>query len=512
MELKDLRNLAGLNECGIAPMSSMSSGPRVPATLSVTAASGPELSGMLKDIMSLAGLHKVEPKHLGAEPEPMKLLPEPVKAVGPAASDVEVMRGITDKLNLEKDVKADEAWDNTPASAEPEEPFDSNEFAHHPNPPGAGKGRGLANNPRGTVETVESRLWEDYNKFVEQNLDEGREGTFKVYNPVLRDAEKRGEEVGEDVPEEIEVRAKYQINPGEEPSWDSPGEQESVDVWDIVNVETGEKIKDREVEDDIERQVLDGKGDDYDGPDDYDSSDDYDWRSEPQESQENEARRRGNPSDREPPRVRGSQHNFTSDDLQSLSQITDLDTLKAKALELISTPSARPMRPEKLSWFKNALERMDSAKDVIKLMYDLFLSGEKLGVIGSRRSQAYHDRFREDSVDMQESAISAATAKLQKAISSSLDKKNVSHSWKSNSVVAVADDKKNEIQDWLNGLVNKYGVYIEVIGHNDPFDDGGDNAIDSDDDEFDRDSSFAEPSSKSYSDDDESDDWGSDRM
>lgn len=171
MELKDLRNLAGLNECGgMMPMSGES---RTPASLSVTAASGPELSGMLKDLMSLAGLHKVEPEHLGAEPAPMKMTAEPVKAVGPAASDVEVMRGIADKLNPEKDVKADEAWDNTPAGAEPTEPFDSNEFAHHENPPGAATGRAQTNNPRSTVE---SKLWEDYNNFVEgQRGDNGED-------------------------------------------------------------------------------------------------------------------------------------------------------------------------------------------------------------------------------------------------------------------------------------------------------------------------------------------------
>lgn len=166
MELKDLRNLAGLSECGMSPMPSA---PASPATVSMTAASGPELSGMLKDIMSLAGMTKVEPAHLGVVPPPMKMTPEPVKAVGPAASDGEVMRGIVDKMNVDKDEegeekKADEAWDNAPESPEPKEPFDAEALANHENPPGAGKGRRTMQ-PNATVESVELKLWEDYNQF-----------------------------------------------------------------------------------------------------------------------------------------------------------------------------------------------------------------------------------------------------------------------------------------------------------------------------------------------------------
>jgi len=169
MELKDLRKLSGLNECGMSPMPSA---PPTPASISMTAASGNELSGMLKDIMSLAGLQKVEPGHLGVEPPPMKLLPEPVKAIGPAASDGEVMRGISDKLNLDKDdeeMKADEAWDNAPADAEPKEPFDAEEYAHHENPPGAAKGRNFKNNPVANVEDIAERLFAEYQNFLAES-------------------------------------------------------------------------------------------------------------------------------------------------------------------------------------------------------------------------------------------------------------------------------------------------------------------------------------------------------
>jgi hypothetical protein len=143
--------------------------PSTPASVSMTAASGSELSGMLKDIMSLAGMHKVDASHLGFEHPPVKISAEPVKAVGPVASDAEVMRGIADKMNVDKDEsdekKADESFDSAPASPQPPKAFDAEEFADHPNPPGAGKGRGLANNPNATLEDILSSLSEEYQAF-----------------------------------------------------------------------------------------------------------------------------------------------------------------------------------------------------------------------------------------------------------------------------------------------------------------------------------------------------------
>lgn len=191
MELKDLRALSGLKECG--PMATPMS-PPTPASVSMTAASGSELSGMLKDIMSLAGLQKVEPHHLGVEPAPMKLLPEPVKAVGPAASDSEVMRGIADKLNLDKDEeeekKADEAWDNTPEDPRTPPEFDAEEFANHENPPGAGKGRRTMQ-PNATVEEIAEHLFAEYQNFLaedsEEDLDELRNPDSNIKPGSLRD-------------------------------------------------------------------------------------------------------------------------------------------------------------------------------------------------------------------------------------------------------------------------------------------------------------------------------------
>jgi len=94
-------------------------------------------------------------------------------------------------------------------------------------------------------------------------------------------------------------------------------------------------------------------------------------------------------------------YNFDIEDLKRLEQIRDLSTLKAQALALISKPSAKPMKPEKVEWFKNALERMNSPLKVIKLMYDLLLSGEGKAVVGTRSSMnpnSYRQRFGEQGV------------------------------------------------------------------------------------------------------------------
>ena len=94
-------------------------------------------------------------------------------------------------------------------------------------------------------------------------------------------------------------------------------------------------------------------------------------------------------------------YNFDIEDIKKLEQVRDLETLKTLALQLISKPSAKPMKPEKVEWFKSALDRMDSPLKVIKLMYDLLLSGEGHSVIGSRKSMnpnTYRQRFGEDQV------------------------------------------------------------------------------------------------------------------
>ena len=107
-----------LSECGpMGMMDSMGgmSQPHTPASINMSAATGDELSGMLKDIMSLAGISKADDSgmdQMGVDVEPMMALtaePEvgPDAGAGPGATDGEVMRSVLDKLNPEDGEETD---------------------------------------------------------------------------------------------------------------------------------------------------------------------------------------------------------------------------------------------------------------------------------------------------------------------------------------------------------------------------------------------------------------------
>jgi hypothetical protein len=76
--------------------------------------------------------------------------------------------------------------------------------------------------------------------------------------------------------------------------------------------------------------------------------------------------------------------NFTKDDLTSLQNIADLNTLKTRALDLITTPSKHPVTPDLVNYSKNALENCKTPAAVIIFMYNMLLGGEGLAVIGTR--------------------------------------------------------------------------------------------------------------------------------
>lgn len=91
--------------------------------------------------------------------------------------------------------------------------------------------------------------------------------------------------------------------------------------------------------------------------------------------------------------------NFSGDDLKQLQSINNVDQVKKRALDLITTNSSRPMKPEKIRYFKNVIASKKSTLDVIKMMYDMMLSGEGAGVIGtasSTRPNSYRSRFGEE--------------------------------------------------------------------------------------------------------------------
>jgi len=168
-----------LAECGMMPMPGMGGQSHTPASISMTANSGPELSGMLADIMKLAGVHKVEPAHLGIEPahdhsdiEVISAEPTPLDG----GDETEIMRSMMDRMNGEMDSgdemgdeeETDEGmYDNSPNSPEPQQSFDANEFAHRENQPGQGD-RMDGNMPRAFA-TMEERLMSEWKQFVTES-------------------------------------------------------------------------------------------------------------------------------------------------------------------------------------------------------------------------------------------------------------------------------------------------------------------------------------------------------
>ena len=177
---------ADLAECGIMPDMGMSMNkPSTPASINMTAGSGEELGNLLKDIMSLAGMNKVEPEHLGME------LPPAVVSMEPAMTAGDSMRSVIDKMHADDEggeeggeeggdeEETDEGqYDNSPADPTDAPEFDSEEFAHQENQPGAGddsKGeKRQSNMPTATFES----LMKEYKQFIgesEEEMDEAAE-------------------------------------------------------------------------------------------------------------------------------------------------------------------------------------------------------------------------------------------------------------------------------------------------------------------------------------------------
>jgi len=170
-----------LAECGMMPMPGMGGQSHTPASISMTANSGPELSGMLADIMKLAGVHQVEPAHLGIEPAHMEpthdhsdievISAEPAPLDG--GDETEIMRSMMDRMNGEMDSEeeTDEGmYDNSPNSPEPEQSFDANQYAHQENQPGQGD-RMDGNMPRAFA-TMEEKLMADWKQFMTEDTDQ----------------------------------------------------------------------------------------------------------------------------------------------------------------------------------------------------------------------------------------------------------------------------------------------------------------------------------------------------
>ena len=183
-----LRESLDLAECGMMPMPGMGGQSHTPASISMTANSGPELSGMLADIMKLAGVHQVEPAHLGIQPahdhghnDVEVISSEPVELDG--GDETEIMRSMMDRMNGEMDGDEEETdegmYDNSPNSPEPEQSFDANQYAHQENQPGGGD-RMDGNMPK-AYPTMEEKLMADWKQFMTEDRDQDiAEGLFGI--------------------------------------------------------------------------------------------------------------------------------------------------------------------------------------------------------------------------------------------------------------------------------------------------------------------------------------------
>lgn len=164
LNIENLAYLAGvkkvINECGMAPMPA----PNTPASINMTAASGQELSGMLKDIMSLTGVHKVEPHHMPVEPHDghsKVISAPPMKALIDMVNDEEM---VGDEMGGEKMVKdsMNRPWSNSPdeeGKQEGEFPMDGDQD----NNLVAAKDEIVDRNRRNRTE---ESLYQEYKKFV----------------------------------------------------------------------------------------------------------------------------------------------------------------------------------------------------------------------------------------------------------------------------------------------------------------------------------------------------------
>ena len=174
LNLESLRYLSGINntinECGIPT----AMGTHTPASINITAGSGSELTGMLKDIMNLAGVHKVEPQHM-----PIDVLAAPsvapahadagpdmatlIKAVGEPEADTDSMNDHEE----ETDEGSGEREGNRPWDSSPHEKIRQDgvrKFGDQNS--GSGKGRtGVQPNAQ-TTESIAEQLYADYKAFV----------------------------------------------------------------------------------------------------------------------------------------------------------------------------------------------------------------------------------------------------------------------------------------------------------------------------------------------------------
>jgi len=92
--------------------------------------------------------------------------------------------------------------------------------------------------------------------------------------------------------------------------------------------------------------------------------------------------------------------NFDENDIARIAAMDDLDAAKRYAIKLITAKTRRPMTKDKIMWFTNSINDTKTMNRLVKMLYDMMLSGEGHGVIGDRYStgkSSYRRQFDEES-------------------------------------------------------------------------------------------------------------------
>jgi hypothetical protein len=180
------------------------------------------------------------------------------------------------------------------------------------------------------------------------------------------------------------------------------------------------------------------------------------------------------------------QDNFTIDDIKSLEKIRDLETLRARAKELIKGKPQRRMKPEKIAFFYNRVDSLNSPVQIIKLMYDLLLAGEGHKVVGSKNSMnpnSYRQRFGEN---LEENIFTTDYHKVMDAVAALYDSHygiNIWNNAKGHDEAAKVLMKEHPSADELDFIIDTHELPERFMELDFPLNDDIMYGITSDDDQ-----------------------------
>lgn len=436
--IEDIAKLAGVKsaiaECGMAGASS-------PASINISAGSGAEVSAMIKDLMGLSGVRPVTPNDMPVDKGHTAIVSAPanvpsgmpdMKALISAIDDVEgdshdsmndPESGFptgTEDSNEEENESFDAGktenrpWDSSPREANGQDGVrkfgDLNSGDHRERQ----KGLPVAK-PSDQMESLINSLYADYQNFVTEAAKPSAGLSTAEKSAVVKKA-KAGKDIGKPGEgfEKVEKAAKKS-------GATDPKAVAAAAMWKgqaakkkVSEMNSGAKARNISEEiDTVDSEVRGHVHDTFVHPKHGkvfwvnhqgqhaivsvsptgnkithvvgdESTVGHAWNHVKKSIGVSEVRRPVSPGQKP--------YNFDGADLEQLTKIRDLDLLKQKAIALISTQSDRPMKPEKVEWFANAINRAPDGVTIIKLMYDLLLSGEGLGAIGA--SKGYRAKFK----------------------------------------------------------------------------------------------------------------------